>query len=334
MLQSFIYRLPYPLQNNLPLIVSALILCLILFPVLLYLLVTFCKNRIKLHIQKKNRQLFQQQYKIKFLPESVMVFRNKTPADLCYYELEYPHWLHQKLDGTRDARYRSNYIIWEQSNLYLNEYTITSLRPYDLLFVVHVLRASGIPIRRTVEERKKFRRMQRERQARSDHASASAIASYYASDPTGFENFCAILFSKMGFSASVTSKTRDGGFDIYLKKDALSGIVECKCYNANHIIGRPALQKLVGANQTERADTMYFVTTSSFSTDAITYANQTGINLINGVALASLVAKYLAPSAETSKSDIKLKNESEFTVEDMRPYVSEDIFMRYFEPHL
>lgn len=308
-----------------------LVFCLILFSVGLIL---FFRKCIKLHTQKKNRQLFRQHYKITILPKSITVTRNKRSTGFCYYELSYPHWAHPKSDGTRDGRYRSNGIVWKQSNLYLDDYTLTSLYPYDLLFMVQVLRAQGIPIRRTVEELEKQHQLQRKDKVQFEQITADSIVKQYADKPTNFENFCAALFSEMGFSTTVTSKTRDGGFDIYLRRATETGIVECKCYNANHSIGRPAIQKLVGANQIEHADTMYFVTTSSFSVDAATFARQTGVILIDGVNLASLAVKHFAPSAKALKSDAEIRSKSEFTVEDMRPYVPKDIFTLYFEPHL
>lgn len=310
--------------------IYVLVLCLILFAVLCYLFTIFLKNRIKLHKLKIIRQQFQQQYKIDALPTSITVIRNKTPAKFCYYELNYPHWAYPKSDGTRDGRYRNNYIIWEQSNLYLDGYTVTSLRPYDLLFIVQVLREQGVPIRRTVEEKEKLYQIQKKERLRFAQVTASSIARQYADNPTDFENFCALLLSKIGFSTVVTAKTRDGGFDIYLKKGAETGIAECKCYSSNHSIGRPAIQKLVGANQIEHTDIMYFITTSTFSADAVAYAHQTGVVLIDGINLAALSNQYFASSSKAIKSDEEILIESEFTIEDMRSHVPKDIFTLYF----
>ena len=112
--------------------------------------------------------------------------------------------------------------------------------------MVQVLRAQGIPIRRTVEELEKQHQLQRKDKVQFEQITADSIVKQYADKPTNFENFCAALFSEMGFSTTVTSKTRDGGFDIYLRRGTETGIVECKCYNANHSIGRPAIQNWLG----------------------------------------------------------------------------------------
>lgn len=122
--------------------------------------------------------------------------------------------------------------------------------------------------------------------------SVEAVVSKFKSDPAGFERFCAALFGDMGWDAEVTPKTNDGGYDIKMRRrDGLSCIVECKCYSPDNPIGRPALQKLVGANATIRAGKMMFVTTSRFSDQAKEYARTVGIELIDGKALKALIDK-------------------------------------------
>ena len=103
------------------------------------------------------------------------------------------------------------------------------------------------------------------------------IVSRYEESPAGFEHFCADIFRQLGYKAEVTPPANDGGYDILLSRDGETAIMECKCYAANHKIGRPALQKLVGANSSMRASQMWFVTTSSFSAPAAAYGKEQGI---------------------------------------------------------
>ena len=51
---------------------------------------------------------------------------------------------------------------------------------------------------------------------------------------------------------------------------------------------RPVVQKLHGANAVEQAHGMMLVTTSSFSQDAVDYAAQAGVELVDGSALVGL----------------------------------------------
>ena len=85
---------------------------------------------------------------------------------------------------------------------------------------------------------------------------------------------------------TVTPPTNDGGYDLIGKTSKGETLIcECKCYSPNHSVGRPLIQKLVGANETVRAQRMFFITTSRFSAEAIEYARQTGVGLVDGKTL-------------------------------------------------
>ena len=113
-----------------------------------------------------------------------------------------------------------------------------------------------------------------------------AITRQFKENPTDFEEYCAQLFRLQGWIATVTPPSRDGGYDILLQdKRGITCIVECKCYQPSAKIGREAIQKLVGANAIRKANQAMFITTSDYSPDAIQYANQTGVKLVNGSGL-------------------------------------------------
>ncbi|WP_195634996.1 restriction endonuclease [Blautia massiliensis (ex Durand et al. 2017)] len=63
------------------------------------------------------------------------------------------------------------------------------------------------------------------------------------------------------------------------------------CYSIGHKVGRPNIQKLVGANNVVLADKMIFITTSDFSGVAISYAEEVEVKLINGNKLMELLHK-------------------------------------------
>ena len=104
-------------------------------------------------------------------------------------------------------------------------------------------------------------------------------------------------------------------------------IVECKCYSINHKVGRPSIQKLVGANNIVSADRMVFVTTSDFSSAAIDYAKETGVELINGHKLMDLLDKQGFIMKEKVEIDVM---ECQLEVSDLYPYVPDDIFEKFF----
>lgn len=82
-------------------------------------------------------------------------------------------------------------------------------------------------------------------------------------DGLEFESFMAQVFRDMGYSATVTSSTNDGGKDIILYKDGVTTYVECKRYTDGDI-SRPLAQKLVGSAVGDGVKSILFVTTSKF----------------------------------------------------------------------
>ena len=78
-----------------------------------------------------------------------------------------------------------------------------------------------------------------------------------------------------------------------MQRDGQVYLVECKCFASNHSIGRPVLQQLVGVNAVQHADGVVCVTTSHFSQEAIRYAAQAGVTLIDGDELTTLIRRFL-----------------------------------------
>jgi restriction system protein len=85
--------------------------------------------------------------------------------------------------------------------------------------------------------------------------------------------------------------SNDFGRDLILKKEGKTGFVECKRYDKDMSIGRRPLQQFYGAIVNMKADYGIFVTTSYFAKTAVNFAGETGIQLIDGYALADLMAK-------------------------------------------
>ena len=126
--------------------------------------------------------------------------------------------------------------------------------------------------------------------------------------------------SEMCIRDRVTPPANDGGYDILLSRDGETAIMECKCYAANHKIGRPALQKLVGANSSMRASQMWFVTTSSFSAPAAAYGKEQGIQMIDGKRLLELIER--SNGAKKKRLDARSLS---LTRADFRTHIPPDI---------
>ena len=83
---------------------------------------------------------FSKSYGTGKLPRSIKVRKKSNEKGNNYYYLNYPYWSVSKKDGTADRRVKKNAIIWEKSNLYVDNYLVFSKRPYDLVEVVRRIR--------------------------------------------------------------------------------------------------------------------------------------------------------------------------------------------------
>jgi restriction system protein len=119
--------------------------------------------------------------------------------------------------------------------------------------------------------------------------------------PTFFEQLVVDLLVKMGYGGSRRDagerigQSGDGGIDGIIKEDRLgldAIYIQAKRWQGS--VGRPEIQKFVGALQGQRARKGVFITTSSYTADAIDYASRidTKVVLIDGKALSALMIDF------------------------------------------
>jgi restriction system protein len=115
--------------------------------------------------------------------------------------------------------------------------------------------------------------------------------------PAFFERLVIDLLVKMGYGGSIKDagkaigKSGDEGIDGTIKEDKL-GLdiiyVQAKRWKTGNVVGRPEIQKFVGALAGQGAKKGIFITTSSFTKEALEYTpkNETKIVLIDGERLS------------------------------------------------
>jgi restriction system protein len=120
--------------------------------------------------------------------------------------------------------------------------------------------------------------------------------------PEFFERLVVKLLTAMGYGGSLADagkaigKSGDGGIDGVIKEDKL-GLeqiyIQAKRWD-NTSVGRPEIQKFVGALHGKRARKGIFLTTSTFTKDADEYATglETKVILIDGTQLAKFMFDY------------------------------------------
>jgi restriction system protein len=138
-------------------------------------------------------------------------------------------------------------------------------------------------------------------QGLQDQLAAELLTRILACSPTFFEQLVVELLVKMGYGGSRKDagerigQTGDGGIDGIIKEDRLgldTIFIQAKRWQGN--VGRPEIQKFVGALQGQRAKKGVFITTSSDTADAADYASRidTKVVLIDGKHLAGLMIDF------------------------------------------
>lgn len=124
------------------------------------------------------------------------------------------------------------------------------------------------------------------------------IAKVKSASPAFFERLVVELLVSMGYGGSrkdagqTLGKSGDGGIDGVIKEDRLGlDVIYLQAKRWEGTVGRPEIQKFAGALQGQRAKKGIFLTTSSFSAEAVEYASfiDSRIVLIDGESLAGLM---------------------------------------------
>jgi restriction system protein len=122
-----------------------------------------------------------------------------------------------------------------------------------------------------------------------------------ACSPAFFEQLVVELLVKMGYGGSRRDagerigQSGDGGIDGIIKEDRLgldTIFLQAKRWQGS--VGRPEIQKFVGALQGQRARKGVFITTSAYTSEAVDYASRidTKVVLIDGARLAELMMDF------------------------------------------
>jgi restriction endonuclease Mrr len=99
--------------------------------------------------------------------------------------------------------------------------------------------------------------------------------------PQRFEDEIARMFERLGYVVKQTPYSNDFGRDVILSKGGEKFLLECKRYGAARQSGRPELQKFHSAMISDRAKRGFFVTTGSFSKDALEFSSTVSIEPID-----------------------------------------------------
>jgi len=132
--------------------------------------------------------------------------------------------------------------------------------------------------------------------------------------PRFFENLVVELLVKMGYGGKIKDAGQpigqkgDEGIDGIIKEDRLGlDVIYIQAKRWENDVGRPEIQKFVGALAGKGAKKGVFITTSKFTSEAKSYQprNETKIVLIDGEKLADLMIDYNLAVSTINTFEIK-----------------------------
>lgn len=140
--------------------------------------------------------------------------------------------------------------------------------------------------------------------------------------PEFLERVVVDLVVRMGYGGSrkdageALGRSGDEGIDGIIKEDPLGlDIIYLQAKRWEGTVGRPEIQKFAGALQGQRARKGIFITTSTFSSDALDYVSriETKIILIDGRRLTKLMFDHGVGVATASNYEVKRIDSDYFT---------------------
>ena len=141
--------------------------------------------------------------------------------------------------------------------------------------------------------------------------SANLLSEIMERSPAFFEKMVVQLLLKMGYGSAledgfVTGSSGDEGIDGIIREDKLgfsSIYIQAKRWAEDKAIGRPEIQKFVGALAGQGAQKGLFITTGTFTKEARSYVEKqlsTKVVLVDGEKLTKLMIEYnIGVSVET-----------------------------------
>lgn len=131
-------------------------------------------------------------------------------------------------------------------------------------------------------------------------------------DAYRFEHLIAGLLTAMGYRASATVASGDGGVDVIASRDPLAlepPIIKVQCKRVITNIGAPEIQKLIGALAHGGGELGLFVTLGAYSNDALhVERTRQDLRLVNGNQLMDLIFEHYEQLAAEWKRLLPLRH--------------------------
>lgn len=157
-----------------------------------------------------------------------------------------------------------------------------------------------------------------------DDLAAELLQRLKTCSPAFFERLVVEVIVKMGYGGNrqdagkAVGKSGDGGIDGIIKEDKLGlDAIYIQAKRWDNTVGRPEIQKFVGALTGQRAKKGLFITTSEFSVEAEDYVSRIDakVVLIDGETLAQLMIEHNVGVSTVNTYEVKKVDSDYFSEE-------------------
>jgi len=123
--------------------------------------------------------------------------------------------------------------------------------------------------------------------------------------PDEFERYVADLWEQQGYITEKTQGSHDYGIDVFAHPQDRNKmeVIQAKRNKPGNNVGGPTVQKTIGAREQYDATKAVVVTTSSFTSNAKTVAQQADVELIDGTDLAELDRRLNTDKSQTKNTE-------------------------------
>ncbi len=116
-----------------------------------------------------------------------------------------------------------------------------------------------------------------------------------------FEDLVTEVYSRQGYSVTGNSGPgADGGVDVIARKDGETILVQCKRWKARKL-GVRTVREMFGLLNAERANEVHIVSSGYFTDEAIEFARNKPIRLIDGGMLVKMVGRVQAGNTHSTR---------------------------------
>lgn len=144
-----------------------------------------------------------------------------------------------------------------------------------------------------------------------------------------FELLVGEAYRRQGYKVEETGGSGpDGGVDLVLRRNGETVLVQCKRWKQQARVGAPTVRELRGAVARDKAMRGIFVTSSTFTREAIAEAEGQPMELVDGKALLELVKEAQGQTAPTQANSIPAGSVDVPPTSLVCPKCSEPMLMR------